>query len=131
MKILVAEDESQTRLLLCTSLRKWGYEGVPVNDGAAALEALKDESIRIAICDWEMPEMDGLTVCTQLRADPTRPYVYFILLTHHSESASLLLGISAGVDDFIPKPFNPTVLRARIESAKDVLAVRDSRRPRK
>jgi diguanylate cyclase (GGDEF)-like protein len=125
MKILVAEDEPNTRTLLSGALRKWGYDVVSVADGEAAWHELERGAIRLVVCDWEMPFLEGPDLCLRVRTQLRGPYIYFVLLTHHADSASIARGLDSGADDFLSKPFNPVELRARLEVGKRLLGLHD------
>jgi diguanylate cyclase (GGDEF)-like protein len=125
MRILVADDEPNTRHLLAGVLRKWGYDVVAVADGEAAWAELEREPIRLVVCDWEMPLLEGPDLCARIRKQLRSPHVYFVLLTHHADSESIARGLDAGADDFLSKPYNPTELRARLEVGKRLLLLHD------
>ncbi|HSW30463.1 MAG TPA: response regulator [Longimicrobiales bacterium] len=128
MKILVADDDPMARALLEQLLRAWGHEVTAVQDGRAALAALTSpEGPGLALLDWEMPELDGPTVCTHLRGDGGngRP-LYLILLTGRSGPGDIARGLDAGADDYVGKPFHPAELRARIQAGVRLLSVHDA-----
>jgi sigma-B regulation protein RsbU (phosphoserine phosphatase) len=105
VKILIAEDDRVSRLLLEANLRSWGFEPVSFGDGQSALAALEDkEPYNLAILDWMMPGIDGV--------EQTLPY--FILLTARNKLQDLVTALDAGADDFVTKPFDAAELRARI-----------------
>ncbi len=115
-KVLIAEDNKATRRLLEMLLGKWGYEVIAVVDGNEAWEQLKDpDSPKLAILDWMMPGMDGIDVCRKVREinSPNPPYI--IMLTSRNEKEDMIEGLKAGANDFIPKPHDNEVLRARLE----------------
>jgi sigma-B regulation protein RsbU (phosphoserine phosphatase) len=115
MRILVAEDDPVSRLLLETHLRKWGHEPVTVTDGAAAWETMqRDDAPSLAILDWMMPGLDGLEVCRRARARSDGPPLYIILLTARTNRQDTVEGLGAGADDFVTKPFDAAELRARV-----------------
>jgi len=116
MRVLIAEDDPTSRLLLTKVLEKWGYEVTVTTDGAEAWELLRcDDSPRLAILDWMMPEMDGVEVCRRVRALDTRQPPYIILLTALGEKDHVVTGLEAGADDFVGKPYDPGELHARVE----------------
>lgn len=125
MRILIADDDPVSRLLLQTALVKMGHEVVSVADGLEAIRvsALPD-SPSLAILDWMMPGADGLAVCHAIRRRAT-PYVYLILLTARSGQEDLIAGLDAEADDFLTKPLDPIELRARLRSGERVLAVQE------
>ncbi|WP_049785056.1 response regulator transcription factor [Desulfotalea psychrophila] len=126
MKVLVAEDELVTRLMVQVSLENWGYDVLEAKDGKEAMELFgRGEAPRIAIIDWEMPEVDGLEVCKRLREQESENPPYIILLTAHGSKNDILLGFDAGADDYITKPFNSDELRARVRVADRLVRSQD------
>lgn len=126
MRILVVDDDANTRVLLSGALRKWGYQVVAVADGEEAWLELERDPNQLVLCDWEMPNLEGPDLCLRVRARIPSPYVYFVLLTHHSDSQSVARGLDSGADDFVSKPFNPVELRARLEVGKRMLRLHES-----
>jgi DNA-binding response OmpR family regulator len=118
MKILIAEDDPNTRLLLTGSLRKLGHEVVATDDGASACALLADTEFDIVITDFEMPILGGIALCRHIRAAESDVQPYILLLTHHSDGETILDAIVAGADDYLCKPFNPIELRIRLEIGK-------------
>jgi diguanylate cyclase (GGDEF)-like protein len=123
MKILVAEDDATSRLLLSAILRKLGHAVTAVEDGHNAWEALQQDEYAILISDWMMPNVDGLELCRMVRATPDSQYTYIILLTSMDSKGSYLEGMDAGADDFITKPFDHELLAARLRVAERILAL--------
>ncbi len=122
MKILIAEDDAISRRLLDTILRKWGYEVVIANDGSEAWRELqKENSPRLAILDWMMPEMDGVEVCAKVRERANSPYVYILLLSAKSQREDLVKGLESGADDYITKPFDANELKVRLRAGRRIL----------
>lgn len=122
MKILVADDSKPIRALLAALLEDAGHEVVTVTDGAAALAALEQkDSPRLAIIDWHMPVLDGLTVCQRIRAMDGNAHRYLILLTVKSSRAEILDGLRSGVDDYITKPFDEEALIARVKIGERIV----------
>jgi phosphoserine phosphatase RsbU/P len=115
MKILVAEDDRVSRLLLETHLKKWGHEPVTTADGTEAWEILqKDDAPPLAILDWMMPGLDGVEVCRRARAREDARPLYIILLTARADRQDTIDGLGAGADDYVTKPFDGAELRARV-----------------
>ena len=126
MKILVAEDDPVSRLLLETHLKKWGHVPVTVADGAAAWEMMqRKDAPALAILDWMMPGADGLQVCHAVR-QRTSPYVYLILLTSRGGRDDMVAGLGAEADDFLTKPFDAMELRARLRSGERILELQEN-----
>jgi sigma-B regulation protein RsbU (phosphoserine phosphatase) len=124
MRILVAEDDPVSRLLMKASLTKWGHEPVLTTDGTAAWTALQaDDAPRLAILDWMMPGVDGLEVCRRARARPDAPPLYIILLTARADRQDTIDGLGAGADDFVIKPFDAAELQARVSVGMRVVAL--------
>lgn len=124
MKILIAEDDTTSRLLLGATLQKLGYEVVATGNGREAWKALQQEHFPVVISDWQMPDVDGLMLCRELRRQPARQYTNFILLTTHGGRANYLEAMAAGVDDFLTKPLDEEQLSARLLVAARQLGLR-------
>lgn len=127
MKILVAEDDLVTRRMLQAYLEKWGYEVVMVADGQQAWQLLQqNDAPRLAILDWMMPEMDGMTICGEVRRLNLQPYIYLILLTSRKFQEDVIAGLEAGADEYLTKPFDPYELKARLRAGARVVELQDS-----
>ncbi|MGH7224479.1 MAG: response regulator [Gemmataceae bacterium] len=115
MDILIAEDDPISRRTLEITLQRWGHRVVVTHDGQAAYEALSGEDApRLAIIDWMMPLLDGLTICRRLRDNPANRSPYVILLTARGDKKDLIAGLESGADDYITKPFDRDELQARV-----------------
>lgn len=121
MRILIADDASDTRMLLSRILRNWGYDVITAEDGLQAWDILNREPIRLLISDWMMPEIDGMQLCRQIREHKFPHYVYVILLTGRDDESDVSAGLDAGADDFLTKPFNRDDLQMRLLAAKRAL----------
>jgi len=127
MKILVAEDDLVTGRMLQTYLVKWGYEVQIVTDGLQAWRILQQENApRLALLDWMMPEMDGMSICREVRRLNVQPYIYLILLTARRYQEDVVAGLEAGADEYLTKPFDPYELRARLRSGARIVELQDS-----
>lgn len=114
IKILVVDDEARLRELVCDFLKKAGYEPLSADDGTTAVEMVQtDASIALVILDVMMPEMDGWEACRKIREFSELP---ILMLTARSEEFDQLLGFEAGADDYVTKPFSPTILVKRVEA---------------
>ncbi len=127
MKILIAEDDITSRLMLKALLGKWGYSVIAVEDGLQAWRELqKPDSPPIAIIDWLMPGMNGLELCCRIQdLDRTTP-IYALLLTGRDKKGDIVQGLLSGAKDYITKPFDNDELRARIQVAERMIEVQDS-----
>jgi len=122
MKVLIAEDDPLSRRLLQATLKTFGFEVILAADGAQAWAVLQgEEPPSLAILDWMMPEMDGVDICRRVRQLPTATPPYLILLTAKSEKTDVVIGLDAGANDYLTKPFDRSELRARIQVGTHVL----------
>lgn len=122
MKILIADDDLLSRRLLEKTLQRAGYDVVAVEDGAAAVVQLCDiDGPRLALLDWEMPELDGPGVCRAVRRHTDLSYVYMVLLTSKGLKADVVAGLGAGADDYLTKPFDTEELKARLRTGQRIL----------
>ncbi|MCP4110253.1 MAG: diguanylate cyclase [Desulfobacteraceae bacterium] len=115
MKLLIADDDSMTRIALRKNLQKWGYEIAEAKDGAEAWDILcAEKPPRIAILDWMMPEMEGTEICHCLQKSEKHPFIYTILLTVKRDRDDIVEGLDSGAHDFLSKPVHASELRSRI-----------------
>ncbi|HRZ82753.1 MAG TPA: diguanylate cyclase [Candidatus Hydrogenedentes bacterium] len=115
MRVLVAEDDPSSRVLLATMLKKWGHEPVCAADGLEAWNLLEQAGApRLVLLDWVMPGLDGPEVCRRLRAVETSDPPFVIMLTGRAEKGDIILGLDAGANDYLAKPYDPEELRARL-----------------
>jgi two-component system, cell cycle response regulator len=126
MKILIAEDDMISRMMLEKSLERAGYEVIAVNDGLRALSALDtDDPPRLALLDWMMPEKDGVEVCRAIRCCRERAYTYLILLSSKEAKQDIVQGLEAGADDYLTKPYDEEELKARLRAGERILELED------
>lgn len=118
MRVLVAEDDPSSRVLLASMLKKWGHEPVCASDGLEAWNLLcQEDAPRLLLLDWVMPGMDGPEICWRLRAVETPDPPFIIMITGRAEKGDIILGLDAGANDYLTKPFNPDELWARLRAA--------------
>ena len=126
MRVLVADDDTVALLVLVRNLTKWGYEVVTAGDGLQAWDILAaDDSIQMVILDWIMPGVPGLELSSRIKRDLSRP-VYVLLLTVNSEPDDIALGLDAGADEYVVKPFNTRELRARLRAGERIITLENS-----
>lgn len=115
-KVLVAEDEESIRDFIVINLTRSGYEVEQAENGAVALDLFsKNESgFDVAILDIMMPEMDGLTVCKELRRRSSD--LGIIMLSAKTQEMDKVTGLLVGADDYVTKPFSPSELMARVDA---------------
>ena len=123
MRVFIVDDDPIALELLRDTLCDAGHEVSAADDGQAALDLMHDQGPpQIIISDWEMPTLNGVDFCDQVRRRGYESYIYFILLTSHNTSAERIRGLKAGADDFIAKPFEPAELLARMSTAERILS---------
>ncbi|MFN3680213.1 PP2C family protein-serine/threonine phosphatase [Thermosynechococcus sp.] len=115
-QILVIDDDPTTRLLLRKTLKALGYEVAVASHGREGIAIATAEKPALIICDWMMPEVDGLEVCRQIKQDQELSRSFFVLLTAKGEVEDRIQGLDAGADEFLSKPIDPNELRARIQA---------------
>lgn len=116
MKALIADDDLALRFIMQKMLEGWGFEPIIASDGESALQIMEEseDPPRLLLLDWEMPKINGLDLCRKLRESESSDPPYIILVTGHAESEYIQTALDAGANDFISKPTNSGVLRARI-----------------
>ena len=112
-KILIVDDDRDIRSLLAEYLDQNGYSAVMAADGTAMWTALQEHQFELIVLDLNLPGDDGLTLCRNLRSKSSVPV---IMLTARGEPLDRILGLEMGADDYLPKPFEPRELLARIRS---------------
>jgi adenylate cyclase len=116
MKVLVAEDNRDSRELVSDILLRLGHVPVLAPNGRVALEKIQEDMPDLVILDVNMPEMDGFQVCAALKRNPATAKIPVIMLTAQVDVESRVTGLQLGADDYLPKPFHPRELIARIET---------------
>ena len=125
MRVLLAEDELVSSRKLVSMAKSWGYEPILVNDGSKAWEVLQQpDAPRLAVLDWMMPGLDGPEVCRRLR-ERGEPYVYVLLLTSRSDKEDVVVGLEAGADDYVTKPYSPLELRHRLNTGRRIIELQE------
>src|SRR2546428_12059202 len=113
------------RIMLSRYITKLGYQATLVENGRQALEKLQGEPFDLVLLDVEMPEMDGYQVLEQLKADPRMRDIPVIMISAVEELESVVKCIELGARDYLPKPFNPILLRARLTACLESKWLRD------
>ncbi|HEX7713104.1 MAG TPA: response regulator, partial [Bacillota bacterium] len=114
--IAIIEDEPNIVELVKYNLDREGYRTISAGTGKKGLELVHQELPDLVILDLMLPELDGMSVCKQLRSDPQTKAIPIIILTAKSEEADRVLGLEMGADDYVTKPFSPRELIARIRA---------------
>ena len=112
-KILVCDDDREIVDAIEIYLLQEGFEVIKAFDGIEAIEALKSNDVQLLIIDMMMPRMDGIHAILKIRESSSIP---IIILSAKTEDPDKILGLNIGADDYLPKPFNPLELVARVKS---------------
>lgn len=127
MRVLIADDDAALRHGLRVQLERWGYEPVVCEDGEAARAVLRaPDPPPLAILDWSMPGADGVTLCREIRSTPGLATTYVVLLTARDTREEMVAGLVGGADEYIIKPFDWGVLRARINTGARIASLQQS-----
>jgi diguanylate cyclase (GGDEF)-like protein len=114
--ILVVDDDQDIASFVEFNLKVHGYEVIRARDGQDALEVMENRRPDLAVVDWMMPRMDGVELTRRLRAEPLTSALPVIMLTAKSMTVDKVVGLTAGVDDYLVKPFDTAELIARVTS---------------
>ena len=120
MRILIAEDDAASRLILEAALTGLGHEVVAATDGEQAWQLFQSEKVEAIISDREMPGLNGVDLCRRIRGSDGGKYIYFIFLTSVNDKVGAAEGIRAGADDYLTKPLNRHELEARLMVASRI-----------
>jgi len=133
IKLLLVEDEPTQLLVMQRVLRQAGYVVETAANGAEALEKVSKGEFQMLVTDWDMPGMDGVTLCRRIRELQSQlpGYLYILLLTSHDSTESLVTGLEAGADDYVSKPPKTPELLARLKAGQRALQREQSLREAK
>lgn len=127
MKVLIADDDLTSREMLASVMSKWGFTPITVDDGLKVLEVMSQpDAPQLLMLDWEMPGLDGLSLAYHLTANESNPEPpYVLMLTSRDGQNDIVTGLSAGANDYITKPFDMEILRARVNVARRTLELQN------
>lgn len=125
-RVLLADDTESIRALFEKLLTTEGHQVITVEDGIAALEAVRRHRPDVILLDVGMPGLDGIEVCRRLKSDPLTRLTPVVLVTGLSDLSDRIKGIEAGADDFLSKPVHPHELRARVASLSRMKQLTDA-----
>jgi two-component system, OmpR family, response regulator len=111
--ILIVDDDREIRSLVAQFLKKHGYRVTPAADGREMMRLMEKGRFDLVVLDLMLPGEDGLSLCRRVRAESSLP---IIMLTAMGEEMDRIIGLEMGADDYLPKPFNPRELLARIKA---------------
>jgi CheY-like chemotaxis protein len=123
MDVLIADDDKFICQVLQRTLTRQGYHPIVAQNGHEALRLFRRGDIHLVITDWDMPEMNGLDLCQAIRQEDGTGYAYVIMLTGREGPQPRLLGLNAGVDDFLCKPLNTQELIVCLKRADRILSL--------
>jgi len=115
-QIVVVEDEPDILEVLCYNLKREGYQVFESLDGREGLSLIEQKVPDIVILDLMLPGIDGLEICRKLKSNSRTQHVPIIMVTAKGEESDVVLGLGVGADDYIPKPFSPKELIARVKA---------------
>ena len=127
-RLLVADDNKVNRLLLARNLELLGHQVFKAENGRVALEMLRREPFDLLLLDIEMPELDGFAVLKEMAADPALRNLAVIVTSSLEDIANVVRCIELGADDFLHKPVNPVLLKARVTSSLEKKRLRDQQK---
>lgn len=116
MNVLVIEDERKIAFAVRSSLEAEGFNCTVAYDGEDGLRQFKQHQPEVVVLDLELPNIDGLEVCSQIRQSKTQKDPFIVMLTARGTEVDRIIGYSTGADDYIPKPFNTKELTVRVRA---------------
>jgi len=123
MRVLIADDDVTSRLILKSVATKLGHECLTADDGLNAWEQLSSKSVDVLLTDWLMPGLDGPELCRRIRSAEGSHYTYIVLVTGLDFPEHVLEGMRSGADDYLVKPVNAFALETRLVAAERVTAL--------
>jgi two-component system cell cycle response regulator len=124
-RVLVVDDERMNRMLLRRALEIQGHAVTEAEDGRQALDRLRESSFDVVLLDIVMPVLDGYATLEEIKADPVLRHLPVIIISGVEEIASVVRCIEMGATDYLPKPFQPAILKARLDSSLAAKRLRD------
>lgn len=115
-RILVVEDDRDINELIRYNLEREGFEVLSLYDGGQAVDIIATRKPDLVLLDLMLPECDGLEICRRIKGDPSTQKTLIIMITAKGTESDVVVGLSIGADDYLPKPFSPQVLLARIKA---------------
>jgi len=123
VRVLVADDDATSRVLLKAMATKLGHDCLVASDGSSAWDLLQSGDIDVLLTDWMMPGMDGTELCRRVRDEVTDNYTYIVIVTGLADPEQILEGMNAGADDYIVKPVNSLDVQTCLVAAERVTSL--------
>lgn len=124
LKFLVVDDFSTMRRIVRNLLKELGFTNVEeAEDGAVALDKLRAAKFDFVVSDWNMPNMDGLTLLQSVRADPNLKALPFLMITAEAKKENIIAAAQAGASGYIVKPFTAGTLQEKLEKIFDKMGM--------
>jgi DNA-binding response OmpR family regulator len=123
LKILIADDDLLTRMVLERSIVQWGHTFISAPDGLAAQELLKTQTVDVCILDWEMPNLSGIELCKWVRSTTDHRTTHVIITTSKGRSEDIQAGYEAGANNYLTKPANLKYLRRHLAMLAEAAGV--------
>ena len=127
-RLLVADDSERNREILARQLERQGYSVTSVSNGVEVLRLLRERPYDLVLLDVLMPEMDGFSALEAIKADSELREIPVIMISASDEYSSVIRCIESGAEDYLPKPFDPVLLRARLKASLEKKALRDEQK---
>ncbi|MBX7145511.1 MAG: response regulator [Oligoflexia bacterium] len=128
VSVLIVDDVPSARRVVCRLLQKLGVQNIrEACGGEEALKVLDQHATNLVICDWQMPDMQGIDLLSKLREDSRFSAIPFIMITSNVERDNVVAALNGGASDFILKPFNFETLSSKIKKALKGAPVNDSK----
>ncbi|HEX5690253.1 MAG TPA: response regulator, partial [Roseiflexaceae bacterium] len=124
--ILIVDDNQNNRDLLSSRLQRQGYQTATAVNGLEALALLRAQPFDLLLLDIMMPEMNGYQVLTEIRADDALRHIPVVVISALSDVDSIVRCVELGAEDYLFKPFNPTLLKARVSASLEKKRLRDA-----
>ena len=116
MKVLVVDDFSTMRRIVKNILKQLGFERIEeAEDGEQAYSKLSSDGFQFVVSDWNMPNMDGISLLKKVRSDPALKNMPFLMVTAEAEKEKVIEAIKAGVNNYVVKPFTAEILKEKME----------------
>jgi two-component system chemotaxis response regulator CheY len=124
LKFLVVDDFSTMRRIVRNLLKELGFTNVDeAEDGAVALGKLREGSFEFVVSDWNMPNMDGLTLLQNVRADPKLKSLPFLMITAEAKKENIIAAAQAGASGYIVKPFTAATLQEKLDKIFEKMGI--------